>query len=733
MLNRIATFLVLLAACSGPEAPPVPTGPNLLIISVDTTRVDRIGCYGYEAAVTPNIDRLAEEGVRFTSAYSPVPLTLPAHTTLLSGVHPKAHGVHINMRGGVHPDVRTLSQEFQERGFRTGAFLAAWVLHEKFGLGRGFDHYDDVDTQGTINAQRDGETVTNKALGWLKSERDAPFFAWVHYYDPHTPYTKHAEFKGVIEDPYDAEIAYMDRQIGRLLDWLDSEGLADDTIVVLVADHGEDLDDHGEEGHGVFLYDTTQRVPMIVRGPAASVAPGTVVNTAVGLVDVAPTIHKLMGWSIPGEIEGRSLASELIGEEGLKAPVFLEAEYAAYFGWAPIEAVVTDEWKFIEAPTPELYRRGAEFDNVAEESADMVAVLRSVLAAHRQQRKERDAAEVTLTESDAASLAALGYAGSAAMPLDMEGLDDAKDHKDDLRVMLKAISHMITQQHALVVETLEPNMDAVLRSPDMWITLGGSMTAIGRYADGVVALDYAKTIGGESASRLSVLSDAQLGLGLKKDALASLEAALIIEPHRAQTHSRLGNLHGREQNIAKAIEHFTKYVELEPNSANAHTNLANALFSAQRFDEGLEHLISALEADPTCAPAHSSLIQLYVAQGKRSEVLIAMRGAARAMPNSAHASARLAWELATAPEASSATAPEALEYAMAAVGIAPDIAMCHDALAASYANIGEFAKAVASNGKAMSLAQAAGDETGLQARETRMSFYQSGRPFRRSQ
>jgi len=731
MRKRTAVLLALLTACSGPTEPPAPTGPNVLIISTDTTRVDRVGCYGYESAVTPNMDALARDGVRFTSAYSPVPLTLPAHSTLLSGVHPKAHGVHINMRGGVHPDVRTLAQEFQSRGFRTGAFLSAWVLNEKFGLGRGFDEYDDVDTQGIVNAQRTGEEVADSALSWLGRKTDAPFFAWVHFYDPHTPYRTHPEYAGKIEDAYDAEIAYMDVQIGRLLEWLDETGVADKTIVVLVADHGEDLDDHGEEGHGIFLYDTTQRVPMLVRGPAP-VVPGTVVDTVVGLVDVAPTIHDLMGWEPLVDFEGRSLADELQGAAPTPIPVFLEAEYAAYFGWSPIEAVVTDEWKYIEAPEPELYRRDNEFENVADVSTDMVTRLRGVLAAHREQRKERDAAEITLTESDAASLAALGYAGSSAMPLDLEGLDDAKAHKDDLRVMLKAIAFMVNQQHDKVVETLEPNMDAVLQSPDMWITLGGSMTAIGRHEDAIVALEYAATIGTESASRLTSLADAQLGLGRKADAYASLEAALLLEPNRPQTHSRLGRMYGQDGQYQKAIEHFQKYVAVEPNSANAHTNLANALFSARRFEEGRRHLLKALSADPQCGPAHSSLIQMYTAQGKRKDVLVAMRDAARGMPRDGFAAARLSWELSTSMDATPDNAAEALEYAMACVGLNSEEGAYQDVLAAAYANMGDFPNAISAARTGMALSQKAGNENLTLAIQTRLGIYESGQPYRRS-
>ena len=733
MRVRIRTSLLLLplASCGESEVPPEPPhGPNVLIVSMDTTRVDRLGCYGHEAARTPNIDAIAGAGVRFERAYSPVPFTLPAHATLLSGVHPRAHGVHINMRGGVHPAVRTLAQDFQERGYRTGAFLAAWVLHEKFGLGRGFDHYDDIDALGDRNAQRPGADVTAAALEWLDAERARPFFAWVHYYDPHTPFEQHPELEAEFDHPYDAEIAYMDGEIGRLTGWLERHDLLDDTIVILAADHGEGLDDHGEEGHGMFLYDTTQHIPLLVRGPPP-IRPGTLVSATVGLIDVAPTVHELMGWEPAREFEGHSLVPALRGEEQARAPVFLEAEYANVFGWAALEAVVTEEWKLVEAPRTELYRHGNELENLASERTDMVDRLRQVLVSHRRQGVERKAAKLATTESDASKLAALGYASNTTMPRQRDDLDDPKDHKEDLRVMLKAIAHMDAKRHDRVVATLEPHMQAVSNSPEMWIAFGSSLTAIGRHADAITALEHCSTIADESAKRLTALADAQIGLGRTQEALATLQSALDLDPEHAQTHSRLGRLHGQAGRLDKAIEHFEAYVEFEPDSANAHTNLASALFARKRFDEGLTHLRQALRVDPACAPAHRSLIQLFEVLGKRKETLEAMRAAARVLVNDPKPSARLSWELATAADVDASNAAEALVSARTAVDLAPQVATFHDVLAAAYANSGDYARASESAQRAFDLARQANDEALATAITARLALYSRGQPFRR--
>lgn len=618
----------LCVACGGTVEPARATGPSVLLVTLDTTRADRLGCYGHTAAKTPNLNALARDGVRFARAVAATPLTLPSHATLLSGLHPSAHGVHVNKLGSMHPDVRSLAEEFQDRGYRTGAFLASFVLHEKFGLARGFDTYEDIE-----GVQRPGNEVVDAALTWLDGDAEAPFFAWVHLFDAHDPYHPPPGFRDGFEHPYDGELAFVDAQIGRLLAWLDGRGLGAETIVVIAGDHGESLGEHGEDTHGMFLYDSTMHVPLILRGPGISA--GTVVDPVVGMIDVAPTLYELFGWPVPAALEGRSLARALAGEELHAQPVFMESEHPLLFGWAPLTGVVTDEWKFIEAPRPELYRLGAEEEDLIEQYPDVVERLREVLDRHQRRAVVRESDTVTLSAGEAANLSALGYGGGQGSidyraeratllaAHDSEGLDDPKDHMQDLRAIL------------------------VEQSLENWMTLADALVANGRYAEAVDAIGNRDRLGQPTPTSLCLLGDALLGLGQVNDAKLAYQAALGLQPDRGQTHNRIGKMLAVIGDIDQAIVHFEQYVESDPESARAHTNLANALFRKLRvvyrtgkrpfrvedFEPGIAHLRTALKDESNFGPAHAALVAVYTNTNRPREALEAMRAGAEALPD----------------------------------------------------------------------------------------------------
>lgn len=733
--GRPLGFLLCVLAWSCSEEPAPPQGPNILLITLDTTRADHLGSYGHEGARTPALDWLAREGARFSNAIAPVPLTLPSHATLLSGVHPDAHGVHVNLGGALHPDVRTLTQEFNVRGYRTGAFLAAWVLASKFGLSRGFDVYEDVEGKRSHSAARSGDLVVDSALKWLDAPADQgaapPFFAWVHFFDAHQPYEPPAGFREGFEHPYDGELAFIDSQVQRLLDWLEQEGLLDSTIIIVAGDHGEGLDEHEEETHGVFLYDSTVRVPLILRGPG--ITPGTVCDPVVGLIDVAPSVHDLMGWPGRSDFEGNSFAPALAGEPLPAMPVFVESEYATTFGWAPLEGVVTDDWKFVEAPKPELYARGAETINVADERPDVVEALRGVLESHHEVSVTRETTEVALSESEAANLGALGYVGgsSATGREDLEELDDPKDHKGHLRGMLKALEAVQAKDYALVVTLLEPLMPTANTTLDMWTTYAASLAGVGRYTDALAAVEHGHTLGDPTASSLCARGDAERGLKQTAKAEASFLASLALDPERGQTHSRLGKLYGERGNFGKAVAHFEKYVDADPESANALTNLANAYFADRQFARGINCLQRALEFESDCVPAYLGLINIYDASGNPTEAIATLRKATRALPADPTLAGQLAWRLSTTPNARPQDAAEAIEFATAAVALVPSAPSYHDILGAAFAHAGDFPQAIASTSRALALAQNAGMSDLSVLIEARLNLYKISKPYRR--
>ncbi len=308
-----AAFLVLAALATTTwwmlrQAPLRYAGANVLLVSIDTLRADHLGAYGYAEAETPRLDQIAREGIRFAQVVSPMPLTLPAHTSLMTAVPTSVHGIRDNGAFELSAETSTLAEQLRAAGYQNGAFVGSFVLHSRWGLSRGFAHYDDRFEYGVAGGvpgqvERPAEAVVDAALSWLTEPREAPFFSWVHLFDPHSPYAAPEPYGSrYIDRPYDGEIAYTDAQVGRLLDGIDAAGLLDNTIVVVTADHGEGLGEHGEPGHGLFLYDTTVLVPLIIRLPDRLLA-GREVAEQVRLIDIAPTLVELTGAALPDSTE----------------------------------------------------------------------------------------------------------------------------------------------------------------------------------------------------------------------------------------------------------------------------------------------------------------------------------------------------------------------------------------------------------------------------------------------
>src|SRR5690242_20508588 len=370
--------------------------PSVLLITLDTTRADRLGCYGYADALTPHLDALATSGTRFDAAYTPSPMTLPAHATLLTGREPPEHGVRVNGRQRLPDGVATVAEALRGRGYRTGAFVAAYVLARRFGLDRGFETYDDdlsaARTQTVhepLSVYRPGDVVAGAALAWLESVmRDpAPFFVWVHFYDPHYPHYANASlagtrFAGVAS--YDAEVAFMDQQVGRVLEFLERSGRARDTVVIAVGDHGEGLGEHGDQEHGYLLNEEVLHVPLVLRWPGETRA-GTSSDVVVTSADVAPTILDAAGIAPPALLRGRSLRSVTKGEPVRPVSAYAETDLPLWtFGWSPLRSLTTERWKYVRTARPELYDRATdrrERHDLAAARPDVVATLDAELTA----------------------------------------------------------------------------------------------------------------------------------------------------------------------------------------------------------------------------------------------------------------------------------------------------------------------------------------------------------------
>jgi arylsulfatase A-like enzyme len=445
-ITRLLVFIVVPAVVAGWMSQRAftrgpgrdPSAWNILLLTLDTTRADRLGAYGFAGADTPNIDRVAREGVLFEQAESAAPLTLPAHTSLFTGRFPFQHGVRDN--GAVlDPGELTLAQVLQTRGFRTAAFPASYVLDARWGLTRGFELYDGTfGHRGGDGAQGDGmrrsaDQIVDRALAWLHTTSDARFFGWLHFYDAHTPYDP-PQGQAYTATGYQGEIAFIDSQIGRVLAFLDARHLRDRTLVVLVGDHGESLGEHGERTHGLFVYEAVTRVPLIISAPSSRMR-GRRVADVVRSVDVMPTVLDLLGIRVPSSVAGVTLGPRMTGAtRETEIETYSETMYPRYhFGWSGLRALRTGRFKLIDAPRPELYDLAAD-PGEEHNLYELRPALAAALARRLREREVGDTRTVpgghAIDPDTAARLAALGYVSGVA--LERESTTSLADPKDQI-------------------------------------------------------------------------------------------------------------------------------------------------------------------------------------------------------------------------------------------------------------------------------------------------------------
>ncbi len=418
MMPRALTALIALAAVwlagqeialrvGGTSARPA----NVILITLDTTRADRLPPYDGGIRL-PAVERLAREGVVFDRVVAPVPLTLPSHSSLFTGTLPPGHDVRVNAVK-LRPDLPLFTEHLRTAGYRTGAFVGSIVLDGDRGLRRGFDHYGDVNAAGAVGHQRSrrpAREVTDEALAWLGDAGASPFFLWVHYFDAHAPYAEPDDLDASPNgDPYDGAIAIMDAQIGRLIRVLETAGSLDRTAIIVTADHGESLGDHGELGHGIFVYESAIRVPLIVRWPG--VQPRRVPDL-VQLVDIAPTILALEGLAVP-PMDGVSLEPLLFGRTSAARTGYAESLYPLQHGWSALRTVRDGRFKIIEAPRPELYDLEADPNEERNLYDRQPADARKLLAKLRTFGRVDDAAAQPDSIASRERLASLGYASAS--------------------------------------------------------------------------------------------------------------------------------------------------------------------------------------------------------------------------------------------------------------------------------------------------------------------------------
>ena len=604
---------------------------NLLLVSLDTVRADHLGSYHHAAAQTPHIDALAAAGLRFEQASTVVPLTLPAHSSLMTGTFPAWHGVRDNGGFYLDDDQITLAEILRDRGFRTGGFVGAFVLDRRWGISQGFDRYfDDFDLDKYENAsamdmiQRPGSEVVDRTLEWLQSEPTRRFFAWVHLYDAHTPYEAPEPFRSRFPQTragaYDAEIASADAQVGRLVDALRADGRLDDTLVVVVADHGEMLGEHGELTHGFFIYEGATHIPLIIAGPGV---PAAVVADQVRIVDVMPTALTLLGVPVPKQAQGANLMPLARGQHlGLVA--HSESWYPRYhYGWSELRAIQDGRFKLIRAPRPELYDLSTDPREERDRSADSgsrLDVFGRALDEFESKTARAGAPEGPRTiDSEAEErLAALGYvAGSVSLKkLDGPARGDPKDKIELYNLMKEAAS---LSGEGRVDDAIAAVRQALARDPDIvegYMLLGNFYKKAARPADAIAAYRDALARDSEHQNALFSLALAYKDEGRLDEARVGFERARELDPRNGKVLWQLADLWMRKGDYDRAEAIIADALERKVDEHRLLLKLAEIRIEAKRFDDAERALKTALEKKPELALAHFDLGLAYEGQGQ---------------------------------------------------------------------------------------------------------------------
>ncbi len=662
-------------------------GMNLLVITLDTMRVDRLGVYGYEKAKTPNLDNLTSKGIMFENCYSPVPLTLPAHCSIFTGRYPLGHRVRDNGTFFLNENETTLAEMLKDNGYDTYAVIASFVLLSKFGLSQGFSVYDDTLDAGELlhnfYSEITAEVVYGKFSRWFKKRGQQKFFAWVHFYDPHAPYTPPDPYRtgDSLSDLYDGEVAFMDESIGKIIGDLKERDLLESTLVVIAGDHGEAFGEHQEYGHSVFCYEENLRIPLIFYNTRLF-PENLTVKGRVNLIDIVPTLLDMFGMNIPSEVQGKSFAAMMEGKEEKKERTFyVESMYGKEsLGWAPLTGIIDGAHKYISLPEPELYDLLAdprEKNNLFSQRTDVARSLDEKLKSYVMGYSISGGdSKRELSAEDRRRLESLGYissfSGKSGKALDPKKgillqerfnqvnsqiekgdligaeteLKNIADQNPDINMPqyyeLLAKVYELKPDPLGVVNTWEEAVEVFPENVQFRITLGFKLFQSGR-------LEEAEELGRRivdaddksSGGFILLGSIAEKGNDFAK-AVEHFERALELEPNNVQLKIGLARLLAKENQLEKALVICGKILDDEtitgdPENAGVLSNVGILLIEMNRIDLALQVLLQASAMDESNPETWNYMGVVYYRENDFERALRAYRKAVELDPNFASA------------------------------------------------------------------------------------------------
>ena len=650
-LGIMLTIAAVLPMAAGRALAQATTKPawNVVLITIDTLRADHVGCYGYTKIKTPNIDGLARDGTRFERAFAVVPVTLPSHTTMLTGTYPMLSGMHDFSANKLSPSQPTLASVLKQSGYTTGAVIASAVLDSRFGLNQGFDFYYDHFDFSRLNEanldemERPGNLVADIALDWLGKNSQKKFFLWMHLYDPHFPYNPPEPYKHeYAAQPYDGEIAFADEQVGRLVRYLKEKGTYQNTVIVLAGDHGEGLGEHGEKTHGFFIYNATMHVPLIMRAPGGA---GRTVADPVSLVDLMPTVLAAVGVESPAQVQGKSLLARVRGGDGSTADRDRSAYQETFlprihFNWSELRGAENAKYHFIDAPKPELYDIATdpgELHNLLGEKKAVAEGMRAKLVAMiREYSAGKELAEKTgLDPALIERLKSLGYAafsGGSDPTISSRDLPDPKDRIATYELFSDA---MAESQHGQYEESIEKLKGAIKTEPNLvpaHYMQGLNYYRKEMYSEAIVELQKTVDLSPEYALAFFNLGMAEAHAGRYDAAIATLQRALQLDGTNFEAAFNLGVAFIQKRDLAHAAEAFQKSVTAYPEFARGRRALGETLLYQGNVDAAISELRRAVELAPDEPETHDSLAKALEAKGMTAEAAEERRRAGKQGP-----------------------------------------------------------------------------------------------------
>jgi len=612
LLAAAVVIVFLLIKPGKPGAGKVVRNPqgNVLLITLDTTRPDRLGCYGYAKAKTPEIDRIAHNGVIFENAYSPVPLTLPAHASILTGTYPPYHGVRNNGKYFLPPQAVTLAEIMKQAGYATAAFVSSFILDSRFGLDQGFDDYSDRMEKAAriknLESERRAEATYRDFESWLEKRTGGRFFAWVHFFDPHFPYDPPEPYRSdpQIGHPYDGEIAFMDFYVGKMLQLIEKKFLANQTLVILAGDHGEAFGEHKENGHTIFAYDENIRVPLVFYSPGG-IPKSVTVTAPANLIDVLPTVLDFLKMSVPRFAQGKSLIPLMNSRRFPPRPFYFESLYAQEtMGCAPLCGILLDSDKYIRLPKPELYDLGndrAERNNLVAARGPRVRKLEDELAGLEKRigRNESNAGRPT-TEEERRRLASLGYltgpAGGSARATAFDPKDRIEFWNKSLLAgeLLAGKKFEDAERLLLALFEEDPHFFPVIED------LGELYFAQEKRESLIAVFEKGIALNPQTSGLRIQYAMSLVRLDMADKAVAVLQAAepLAGLDEKEQVNFIFGNAYGKLGRYEEAVRSFKKVLAIEPDNFEAARLLGFTLMQLGRFEEAITFFRTAEKGIP---------------------------------------------------------------------------------------------------------------------------------------